>query len=94
MIIESGLIVAIGLLFMFLKLKWKARMRLLSNPLAMDVCIFIVLTWLHWGTFSGVMVAATGALICSGLITLGRWAFGYVEKGQYRPGTWNIGAKL
>ena len=94
MIIESGLIVAAGLLLMFWKTKWSVRMKMLSHPVAMDVFIFIALTWLHWGTYTGVMVAATGALVCSGMLSLGRYAFGYVEKRAYVPGVWNVGAKL
>lgn len=90
MIIESGLIVAVGLLFMFFKCSWKVRIWMLSRPLFMDITVFILLNVLHWGTFSGVMVAATGALICSGLLSLGRWAFGYIDKNKYFAGTWNV----
>ena len=80
MIIESGLIVAAGLLFMFAKMSWAQRMWVLEHPLFMDMLIFIFLNILHWGTFSGVMVAATGSLICSGLITLGRFVFANKRK--------------
>ena len=86
MIIESGLIVALGLLFTFFKCGWSARMWMLSKPLTMDIIIFIVLTFLHWGTFSGVMVATTGALVCSGMITIGRWLFGYKVANKLVPG--------
>lgn len=90
MIIESGIIVALGLVLWFFKMSWKNRIKMLSYPLALDVSIFVVLTLIHWGTFSGVMAAATGSLICSGLISLGRWAFGYKEAGQYVPGVWSV----
>lgn len=90
MIIESGIIVAAGLLFTFSKLSWSMRMKLLSHPLFMDIMIFVFLNLVHWGTFSGVMVAATGALICSALISLGRWTFGYIEDGVYYPGVKNV----
>jgi hypothetical protein len=94
MIIESGLIVAMGLLFAFFKCSWRARMKMLSYPLAMDIGIFIVLNILHWGTFSGVMVAATGALICSGMLSLGRWTFGHVTNGLYFAGVFNVLNKI
>lgn len=90
MIIESGVIVAGGLLLAFYKCPWAWRMRMLSNPLFMDLLIFTVLTILHWGTFTGVMVASTGALICSALISVGRYVYGYVEKSQYKPGMINV----
>lgn len=86
MIIESGVIVALGLIFTFFKLSWRVRLRMLGHPLALDISTFVLLNFLHWGTFSGVMVAATGALVCSGLISLGRKMFGYVSKGVYYPG--------
>lgn len=89
-----GIIVGLGLLTMFWKLGWRNRMRLLSNPLGVDVAVFAVLNVLHWGTFSGVMVAAVGALFCSLTLSLGRWVFGHVEAGRYVPGIINVGDRL
>lgn len=94
MIIESGLIVAAGLLLTFLKCSWRVRIAMLSHPLAMDLAIFICLNVIHWGTFSGVMVAAVGALTCSGLLSVGRWCFGYVHNGTFRRGAFDITHKL
>lgn len=94
MIIESGLIVAAGLLFTFLKCPWRIKMWMLSNPLKMDIFIFVLLNALHWGTFSGVMVAATGALVCSGLLTLGQKICGIIKDGKYHAGFINIQEKL
>lgn len=94
MIIESGCIVALGIIIIFFKSPWKARMWFISNPLKVDAFIFVVLNALHWGTFSGVMVAATGSLICSALLGLGKSVYGYTVKGIYKPGFTNIGSKL
>ena len=94
MIIEMGVVVAIALVLWFIKLSWKYRILLLSYPLALDISVFIMLTLIHWGTFSGVMTAAIGSLICSSLISLGRWAFGFVEKGKYVPGVWDVSDSL
>lgn len=92
--IEMGIVVGLGLLVMFAKLGWQGRMRLLSNPLAADVAIFVLLTLTHWGTFSGVMVAAVGALFCSVMLSIGRYVYGYVERGIYHPGLFNVEDKL
>lgn len=92
--LEMGIVVGIGLIVMLAKLSWRGKMIVLSNPLAMDIAVFVLLTALHWGTFSGLMVAAIGALFCSITLSVGRWLFGYVEKGNYRPGYFNIGGKL
>ena len=86
MIIESGVIVALGLIFIFYKCGWKSRMWMLSHPLAMDIAVFSVLNLIHQGTFSGVMVAAVGSLVCSGCITIGRKVYGYNDSGRYIPG--------
>jgi hypothetical protein len=94
MIIESGVLVALGLLFTFFKLAWRTRLNMLGRPLAMDLVVFIGLNALHWGTFSGVMVAAVGALVCSAMLSLGRKTFGYIERGPdgpvYYPGFINV----
>jgi hypothetical protein len=92
--LEMGIVVGLGLLVMFAKMSWRNRMRLLSNPLTADIGIFAVLTVLHWGTFSGLMVAAVGALFCSLVLSLGRWVFGYVEAGRYTPGIVDVRSKL
>lgn len=92
--LEMGIVVGLGLLVMFWKMNWRWRMRLLSNPLAVDIIIFVTLSATHWGTFSGLMVAAVGALFCSIVLSLGRVIFGHVEHGRYVPGTVNVEDKL
>jgi hypothetical protein len=88
--IEMGLVVAFGLLVVFWKLSWKARLRMLSHPVAMDIAVFTLLCFLHWGTFSGVMVATVGALACSCVLAALRWAYGHMERGVYVPGRWRV----
>lgn len=88
--IEMGIVVALGLIVTFCKLSWRNKLRMLSHPLAMDIAIFALLCFLHWGTYSGVMVATVGALACSLVLAAGRWAFGYMAKGKYVPGKWIV----
>ena len=92
--IESGVIVSLGLVMWFSKMSWRMRMRMLSHPLALDILVFVLLTILHWGTFSGVMTAAVGSLITSLLISGGRKAFGYIENNKYVRGAWDVSAQL
>ena len=94
MIIESGVIVALGLIFTFFKLSWRMRLLMLGKPLLMDIAVFVFLNVLHMGTFSGVMVAATGALVCSALISIGRKSVGYIESNTYFPGHLNMIGKV
>jgi len=88
--LEMGIVVGIGLLVTFVKLSWRNRLRMLSYPLAMDIGIFVMLVFLHWGTYSGVMVATIGALTCSLVLGAGRWMFGYIAKGKYVPGKFTV----
>ena len=84
--IELGLIAGIGLLVSLAKMNWSWRMHVLSNPAFMDAFIFIALMLIHWGTFSGVMVATVGALVCSLILSGARTVYGHVEDGKYVPG--------
>lgn len=88
--IESGLIVAVGLCFLFVRLSWRNRLRMLSHPLAIDIAVFIILNWIHAGTAIGVMTAAVAAVMCSFMLTFGRWAFGYMSKGKHVPGKFTV----
>ncbi|RYG06982.1 MAG: hypothetical protein EON92_19190 [Burkholderiales bacterium] len=92
--IEMGLIVGFGLLVTLYKMTWTWKLRVLSHPLKMDVLIFVVLFALHAGTFSGVMVATIGALVCSLVLSAGRTLYGYIEDGSYVAGTFNMSSKL
>lgn len=58
MIVESGVIIFVGLLLLFIKLPRIFALHLLGYPLALDVAVSIVAYALHWGTFS---VSATAA---------------------------------
>ena len=92
--IEMGVVVGMGLLITLVKMNWKWRMHLLSNPVIADALIFTILMLLHWGTFSGVMVATVGAMTCSLVLSAARWGYGHVESGVYQPGYFDIGSKL
>jgi hypothetical protein len=92
--IELGIVVGIGLLVFFFRANWRWRMRVLSNPGIVDVMIFIFVTLIHWGTFSGLMVAAVAALFCSITLSGLRWYFGYVKDRTYVQGVVNVEDKL
>ena len=92
--IESGIIVGLALLFTLAKMSWPWKLRVLSHPVLVDVFVFIGLVFLHWGTFSGVMVATIGAFMCSLVLSAGRWLYGYYENGKRVPGVFDISNKL
>ena len=86
MIIESGVIIFLGMLLLGLKLKAKTSLTLLGYPLALDIGVSALAFTMHYGTFSGVMAAAVAGLMCSGFTSLARYAFGYIKGGKYHPG--------
>ena len=86
MIIESGVIIFVGLLLLFIKLPRLLALRLLGHPLALDFVVSVAAYMLHWGTFSGVMAAAVAGLMCSGFTAVARWAIGYSKGGKVIPG--------
>jgi len=85
-VLETGALIGLGLLATLVKLSWQYKMILLSNPVWVDVVIFIALTLIHWGSFSGPVVAAIGALCCSLTLSAGRSYYGYIENGLYVRG--------
>ena len=86
MILESGVIIFVGLLLLFIKLPRVIALRLLGWPLALDLAVSIVAYLLHWGTFSGVMAAAVAGLMCSGFTAVARRLIGYSRDGKIIPG--------
>lgn len=90
MTIESGMIIFLGLLLLFIKLPSKAVLRILNYPLLFDLAVSCVAYTLHWGTFTGVMAAAVAGLMCSGFTLLGRWLVGYIDSGVYHPGYFKL----
>lgn len=92
--IEMGLIVGLGLLVTLAKLSWRGKMWVISHPLLMDAIVFVFLIAVHWGTFSGVMVATIGALFCSITLGVAKWLVGHVRGNTYYPGVFNVVRRL
>jgi len=93
-LIEMGLVVGIALLFTMSKMNWRWKMRVLSNPLLVDLMVLAALLILHWGSYSGVMIATFGAMACSVILAAGRKAYGHIENGVYVPGVMDVSYKL
>lgn len=86
MIIESGVIIFMGLLLLGLKLPTRMALTFLGHPLALDLSASILAYILHMGTFSGVMAAAVAGLMTSAFTSSARKLFGYISKNTYYPG--------
>lgn len=86
MIIESGVIIFVGLLLLAIKLPRRVTLRALGRPFALDISVSFIAFIMHYGTFSGVMAAAVAGLMCSGFTALARYLFGYIKNNVYHPG--------
>lgn len=86
MIVESGVIIFVGFVFLFFKLPKHIVLRALGWPLTVDVIGSVLAYALHWGTFSGVMAAAVAGMMLSGMTAAARYAVGYKANGRYVPG--------
>ncbi len=90
MIIESGVIIFIGLLLLFIKLPRRIALKLLAHPLPLDLIVSVFAYALHWGTFTGVMAAAVAGLMCSGFTAVARRLFGWIDRSGYHRGLISI----
>lgn len=93
MIIESGVIVFLGLVFLGIKLPRKTSLRLLAFPATLDFAVTVLALAVHWGSFSGIMAATTAGLLTSGFTSACRHLFGYIEDGIYKPGVFKLQLK-
>ena len=91
---EMGIVIGRGLRTTLVKMNWKGSMRMLSSPLFVDAFILVTLVLIHWGTYSGVMVATVGAMTGSLTLSAVRARYGHVEAGDYLPGYFHISSKL
>ncbi len=82
----SGFVLILALAFLFFKLKRRTALWLLGHHMALDVTVTVLMTLVHWGTFTGLMAAAFAGLCCSVFTSAGRFMFGYIERGKFYPG--------
>ncbi len=84
--LETGLAIFLGLVFIFIKLKRRTMLRLLRYDLALDVAVTALVLAIHWGTFSGVMAATIAGLLCSMFTSGAKKLFGYIQGDSYHVG--------
>jgi len=96
MVIESGVIIFIGLLFIFVKFPRHWVLIGLGYALWIDLGAALAAYVLHWGTFTGTMAAAVAGLMTSAMTTIGRRWMGFTfynpdaGEWQYKRGLRNL----
>ena len=83
---ETGLAIFLGLTFIFIKLRRRTMLRLLSHDMAIDVAVTLLTLFIHWGSFSGVMAATFAGLLTSIGTSTAKRVFGYMQGECYVPG--------
>jgi len=82
----TGIAIFLGLVFIFIKLRRRTMLRLLSHDMALDVGVTLLVLFVHWGSFEGVMAATFAGLMTSCGTSLAKRVFGYISGNQYYPG--------
>ncbi len=86
MMIETGTIVFLGLAVLVWRLPLKALLWFFGHPIWLEIPFSLAAYLLHYGTFSGMLTAATAACLCFCFVQSGRRLVGYIHKGRYTPG--------
>lgn len=86
----SGFVLILGLVFLFIKLPRRVVFWLLGHSAWVDLAVTVLMTLIHWGTFTGLMAAAFAGLLCSIATASARRLFGYTEHGKFVPGMFTI----
>lgn len=86
MFLETGTIVFLSLIVLFWRFSTRARLWFLGHPVWLEVPIGIAAYALHYGTFNGMMAAATAVCITFVFVQLARWLIGYTYASKYVPG--------
>lgn len=90
MFIETGTIVFLSLIVLVWRLPRKTVLWLFGHPAWLEIPFGFVAYALHLGTFSGMMAAATAAIMCFAFTQLGRKFVGYNDGKIYHPGIFDL----
>ena len=86
----TGAAVFLALLLILAKLPRRWLLRLLHYDIALDVGVTLLVMFLHWGSFDGVMAATVAGLMTSFATSAAKRLLGYIRDGQYVPGVINL----
>jgi hypothetical protein len=86
----TGFSIFLGLLFLLAKIKRGLMLRLLNHDVLLDIAVTLLVLFLHWGSFEGVMAATIAGLFTSMATTFAKRMFGYISRGKYHPGRFRL----
>ena len=82
----TGFAIFLGLVFLFIKLPRRTMLRWLRYDLVLDVAVTLLVLFIHWGSFEGVIAATFAGLLTSVGTTCAKRMFGYLHGDLYVPG--------
>ena len=82
----TGFAVFLSLLFILAKLPRRLMLRLLRYDVLLDIAVTVLVLFLHWGSFDGVMAATVAGLLTSFATTAAKRLVGYIRGDRYVPG--------
>lgn len=82
----TGLAIFLGMVFIFIKLPRKLMLRLLGHDMLLDVAVTVLVLYVHWGSFEGVIAATFAGLMTSVGTSTAKRVFGYMHGTQYHAG--------
>ena len=86
----TGFAIFLSLLFVLVKLRRPVMLRLLNYDVVLDIAVTLLVLWLHWGSFEGVMAATIAGLFTSMATTFAKRMFGCIKGGKYFPGRFRL----
>lgn len=86
----TGLAIFLGLVFVLAKLKRRVMLRLLHHDALLDIAVTVLVLYVHWGSFEGVMAATIAGLFTSVATTSAKRLFGYIKGSVYVPGHFRL----
>jgi nucleoside permease NupC len=89
-VFTTGFAIFLSLLFIMAKLKRTLMLRLLHYDVLVDMVVTILVLYLHWGSFEGVMAATIAGLFTSLATTIAKRMFGFIKGGKYVPGKFKL----
>lgn len=82
----TGFAIFLGLVFLFIKLPRRTMLRWLRHDLILDLAVTMLVLFLHWGSFEGVIAATFAGLLTSVGTSCAKRVFGFIKDGSYIPG--------
>ncbi|MBK6470326.1 MAG: hypothetical protein IPF94_06205 [Betaproteobacteria bacterium] len=86
----TGSAVFLALLLILIKLPRRLLLRLLRYDIALDIGVTLLVMFLHWGSFDGVMAATVAGLMTSFATSAAKRVLGYIDRGVYVPGLMHL----